>query len=160
MLYENTLKKNIIKCYTDGSETNGRAGASFYKQYPNGSHTDQKSFYLERHRPTGSIVFQAEVFAIAEAAKKLIMEKFLNEKIPVFVDSQVAILVLAIQNNIVRSAIVITCIKLLSNYVSIAWTPGHTGISGNEKPDILATLESAPSAAVHLQTSPCSYSEA
>ena len=47
------------------------------------------------------MVFQTEVFAVAEVAKKLIMEKILNEKIIILVDSQAAIL--AIQNNIVKS---------------------------------------------------------
>ena len=91
------------------------------------------------------MVFQAEVFAIAEVAKKLIMEKILNEKI-ILVDNQAAIL--AIQNNIVKSHTVITCIKNLNilgkdNDVTIAWTPGHTGIQGNEKADILAKSGSA-----------------
>ena len=69
--YENVLKQNMVKCYTDGSKVNGRAVASFYIEYPNGSHTDQIFFHLGRH----CTVFQAEVFAIAEAAKKLIVEK-------------------------------------------------------------------------------------
>ena len=74
--YENALEQSIIKCYTDGSKLNGRAGASFYIEYPSGSQTDQNFFHLGRH----STVFQAEVFAIAEVAKKLIMERIINEK--------------------------------------------------------------------------------
>ena len=58
------------------------------------------------------MVFQAEVFAIAEVAKKLIMEKILNEKIIILIDSQAAIL--AIQNNIVKSNTVLSCIKNLN----------------------------------------------
>ena len=61
-------------------------------------------------------------------------------------DSQAAIL--AIQNNIVKSNTVLSCIKNLNilgkdNDVTIAWTPGHTGIQGNEKVDILAKSGSA-----------------
>ena len=48
----------------------------------------------------------------------------------------------------VKSHTVLTCIKNLSilgkgNDVTIAWTPGHTGIQGNEKADILAKAGSA-----------------
>ena len=73
--YKN-LEQDMIKCYTDGSKLNGRASASFY---PNGSHTDQNFLHLEDI--LSYTVFQAKVFAIAEAAKKLITEKTLNEKI-------------------------------------------------------------------------------
>ena len=61
---------------------------------------------------------------LAEVAKKLTMEKTLNEEIIILVDSQAAIL--AIQNNTVKSS-----------------TPGHTGIHGNEKADTLAKSGSA-----------------
>ena len=69
------------------------------------------------------------------------MDRIVNEKIIILVDSQAAIL--AIQNNIVKSNTVLTCIKNLNilgkdNDVTIAWTPAHTGIQGNEKADILA----------------------
>ena len=140
--FERALEQSIIRCYTDGSKLNGRAGASFYIEYPSGSHTDQSFFHLGRY----SAVFQAEVFAIAEVAKKLTMEKTLNEEIIILVDSQAAIL--AIQNNTVKSSTVLSCIKHLNklgedNHVTVAWTPGHTGIHGNEKVDTLAKSGSA-----------------
>ena len=140
--YESALEPSIIRCYTDGSKLNGRAGASFYIEYASGSQTDQDFFHLGRY----GTVFQAEVFAIAEVAKKLIMDRIVNEKIMILVDSQAAIL--AIQNNIIKSNTVLTCIKNLNilgkdNDVTIAWTPGHTGIQGNEKADILAKSGSA-----------------
>ena len=74
------------------------------------------------------------------------MDRIVNEKIIIFVDSEAAIL--AIQNNIVKSNTVLTCIKNLNilgkdHDVTIAWTPGHTGIQGNEKADILAKSRSA-----------------
>ena len=61
-------------------------------------------------------------------------------------DSQAAIL--AIQNNIVKSNTVLTCIKNLNilgkdNDVTIAWTPGRNDIQGNEKAGILAKSGSA-----------------
>ena len=68
------------------------------------------------------------------------------KKIIILVNSQAAIP--AIQNNIVKSTTVLTCIKNLNilgkdNDVTIAWTPGHIGIQSNEKADILAKLGSA-----------------
>ena len=46
--YENALEPSIIRCYTDGSKLNGRAGASFYIEYASGSQTDQIFFHLGR----------------------------------------------------------------------------------------------------------------
>ena len=99
-------------------------------------------FHLGRHRT----VFHAEVFAIAEAAKTLIVEKTLNEKLTILVDNQAAIL--AIQNNIVRSSTELMCIKNLnkfgeSNRVTNTSTPSHAGICGNQKADILNKSGSA-----------------
>ena len=51
--YENALKPSIIRCYTDRSKLNGRAGARFYIEYTSGSQTDQNFFHLRRHS-TGS----------------------------------------------------------------------------------------------------------
>ena len=139
--YENALEPSIIRCYSDGFKLNETAGASFYIEYASGSQTDQTFFHLKRYT-----VYQAEVFAIAQEAKKLIMDRIVNEKIIVLVDSPAAIL--TIQNNIVKSNTVLTCIKNLNilgedNDVTIAWTPDHTGIQGNEKVDILAKSGSA-----------------
>ena len=38
--YENALEQNMVKCYTDESKMNGRAGASFDIEYPNSCNTD------------------------------------------------------------------------------------------------------------------------
>ena len=140
--YIEYVELSISRCYADGSKLNERAGASFYTEYASGFETDQKFFHLGKY----STVFRAEVFAIAEVAKKLIVDRIVNEKIIILVDSQAANL--AIQNNILKSNAVLTCIKNLNilgkdNDVTIAWTPGHTGIQGNGKAEILAKSGSA-----------------
>ena len=99
--------------------------------------------HTDRHRAAARWLLTT---AIAEVAKKLIMDRIVNEKIIILEDSQAAIL--AIQNNIVKSITVLTCIKNLNilgkdNDVTIAWTPGHIGIQGNEKADILPISRSA-----------------
>ena len=71
--YENAVEPSIIRCYTDGFKINGRDGANFYIEYASGSQTDQNFFHLGKY----STIFQEEVFATAELAKKLIMEKIL-----------------------------------------------------------------------------------
>ena len=74
------------------------------------------------------------------------MDRIVNETVTILVESQAANP--AIQNNIVKSNTVLTCIKNMNtlgkdNDVTIAWTPGHTGIQGNEKADILVKSGSA-----------------
>ena len=93
--HENALEPSIIRCYTDGSRFNGRVGVSFYIEHASESQTDQNFFHQQ-----------------AEVAKELIMDRIVNKKIIIIVDSQAAIL--AIQNNIVKSNTVLTCIENLN----------------------------------------------
>ena len=67
---ESVLNQNTVKVYTDGSKLNGRVDAGFYAEYPN-NFPKQAVFHL-RIRST---VFQAEVLAISEMAKNLLLEK-------------------------------------------------------------------------------------
>ena len=88
-------------------------------------------FYTSFQTSYTQTMIVLSVFAIAEVAKKLIMDRIVNEKIVILVDYQAAIL--AIQNNIVKSHTALPCIKNLNilgkdDDVTIAWTPGHTGI--------------------------------
>ena len=86
-------------------------------------------------------MFQAEVLAILEVAKNLLLEKMHNQSIVVLVDSQAAIKSLI--KCTVTSIAVFNCIRNLNqlgkqNHVSIAWIPGHAGVRGNKVADYLA----------------------
>ena len=67
---ESVLNQNTVKIYTDGSKLDGRVGPSFYAKNPNNS-PKQAFFHLGIH----STVFKAEVLAIPEVAKNLLLEK-------------------------------------------------------------------------------------
>ena len=115
---ESILNPNTVKVYTDGSKLDGRAGVGFYAERPNNS-PKQAFFHLGIH----STVFQAEVLAISEVAKNLLLEKIHNQSIVVLVDSQAAIKSLI--KCTVTSITVLNCIRNLNqlgkqNHVSIA----------------------------------------
>ena len=76
-------------------------------------------------------MFQAEVLAIPEVAKNLLLEKMHNQSIVVPVDSQAAIK--SLTKCSVTSITVLDCIGNLNqlgkqNHVSIALIPGHAGV--------------------------------
>ena len=137
---ENVLNQNTVKVYTDGLKLDGRVGADFYAEYPNNS--PKQAFF---HLGIYSTVFQAEVLAISEVAKNLLLEKMHNQCIVVLVESQAAIK--ALIKCTVTSITVFNCIRNLNqlgkqNRVSIAWNPGHAGLHGNEVADNVAKSES------------------
>ena len=128
---ETVLNQNIVKVYTDGSKLDGRVGAGFYAEYPNNS-PKQAFFHLG---------IQAEVSAISEVAKNMLLEKLHNQSIVVLVDSQAAIK--APIKCTVTSITVLNCIRNLSqlskqNHVSFAWIPGHAVANGNEAAEYVA----------------------
>ena len=84
--FESVLNQSTAKVYTDGSKLNGRVGAAFYAEYPNNS--PKQAFF---HLGIYSTVFQAEVLAISEVAKNLLLDKMHNQSIVALVDSQAAI---------------------------------------------------------------------
>ena len=69
----------------DGLKLGGRVGARFYAEYPN--NPKQAFLYLGIY----STGFQAEVLAILEVAKHLLLEKMHNQTIVALGDSQAAI---------------------------------------------------------------------
>ena len=120
---ESVLNQNTIKVYTDGSKLDGRVDASFYAEYPNNS--PKQAFFL---LGIYSTVFQAEVVAISEVAKYLLLEKMHNQSIVVLVDSQAAIK--ALIKCTVTSITEFNCIRNQNqlgkyNQVSIAWQGRH-----------------------------------
>ena len=85
-----------------------------------------------------ALCFQAEVLAISQVAKNLLLNKMHNQSIVALVDSQAAIK--ALIKCTVTSITVLNCIRNLNqlgkqNHVSIAWIPGHAGVHGNEVAD-------------------------
>ena len=67
---ESVLNQNTVKFYTDGLKLDGRVGAGFFVEYPNNS-PKQAFFHLGMY----STVFQAEVLAISDVPKNLLLEK-------------------------------------------------------------------------------------
>ena len=133
---ESVLNQNTVKICTDGLKVDGIVGAGFYAEYPNYS---PKQVFLRFG--IYSTVFQAEVLAIGEVAKNLLLQKMHNQSIVVLVDSQAAIK--ALIKCTVTSITVFNCIKNLDqlgkqNHVNIAWIPGHAGVHGNEVADYVA----------------------
>ena len=84
--FESVLNQSTVKVYADGPKRDGRVGADFYAEYPNNSQK-QTFFHLGIYRT----MFHAEVLAISEVAKNLLLEKMYNQSIFVLIDSQAAI---------------------------------------------------------------------
>ena len=130
MRSKSVLNQSTVKVYTNRSQLDGKVGAGFYAEYPNNS-PNQAFFHLGIH----STVFQAEVLAIPEVAKNLLLEKMHDQNIVVLVDSRATIKSLI--KFTVTSITVLNCIRnpnqlSKQNHVNIAWIPGHAGVHGNE----------------------------
>ena len=142
---ESVLNQNTVKVYADGLKLGGRVGAGFYAQYPN--YSPKEAFF---HLGIYGTVFQAEVLAISEVAKNLLLEKMRYQTVVALVDSQAAIK--ALIKCTVALITVFNCVRNLNqlgkqNHVSIAWIPGHVGVHGNEVADYLA--ESGSKSKIH-----------
>ena len=138
--FESFLNQNTVKVYSDGSKLDGRVGAGFYAEYPN--NFPKQAFF---HLGTYSTVLQAEVLAISEVTKNLLLEKMHNQNIVVLFDSQAAIK--ALIKCTVASTTVFNCIRNLNQlrkqkHFSIAWIPEHAGVHGNEVEDNVAKSRS------------------
>ena len=125
--------------YTDGSRINDQTGLGIAVYKGN------REILTESARlPDYATVFQAEVAAIALAAKNLTSPKApQNIKfVKIFVDSQAALL--AIDNPTIKSKVVADAVEALNQLsqvaskVTLVWIPAHKGHKGNERADELA----------------------
>ena len=130
------MDKTTINCYTDGSKMEGDVGAAVYIT-KDGETVQEASYYLG----SNSTVFQAETYAINQAATLLLQDGTHNQNIVIHCDSQAAIM--AIDNSKIKSKTTLNAANSLSalgssNRVLLRWVPAHSGYSGNEKVDSLA----------------------
>jgi ribonuclease HI len=148
-------------CYTDGSKSIDGVGAGF--TVLNLDHQNQVSIY-ERSIYLGMTpsVFQSEVYAISEAAVKLLQLYLAGEisgDLAIMSDSQAAIL--SLDNDVVSSNLIRNCKENLNSLarvtnVTIHWIKAHHGFKGNESVDRLAkqgALETVPGAEPFLPIS-------
>ena len=111
---------------------NDRVGAA-YVFYEVKNFVAEQSFRL----PNYCTVFQAEIKAINEAAKRLTLDQ--NYKyVRFFIDSQAAIL--ALESRIITSKLVSETIRSLNiaslgRNITLHWTKAHVGTLGNERAD-------------------------
>jgi len=121
--------------FTDGSKANSGTGSGIFGLRPISSF----SFPLGKF----ATVFQTEIYAILQCAYENIRRAYKNKQILIFSDSQASLSGLK-----VTSGMVAECLDALSalaslNKVTLAWVPGHRGISGNEEANKLARQASA-----------------
>ena len=134
-------RQNRLDCnvFTDGSKKDDKIGAGYHIQLQNGLILNDY-FRLSDH----ATVFQAEIFAITEAANALCKLEDPG-KIKIFVDSQSALQ--ALQSDSITSRMVLDACLALNNIHSthnrtttLVWTKAHVGTEGNERADELAKL--------------------
>jgi len=139
-----------ISCFTDGSKMEESVGAAvvIYDAPDNVTHT--KSFHLG----ASSTVFQAEVFAVGQAAITLVEMETIDKNVLINCDSQAAIR--ALTKTVIRSSAVHNANQALnklaeSNRVKLSWIPAHSGFAGNELADKYAKLGSMNTDAVNVK---------
>ena len=127
------LTPSQINVFTDGSKYNGKVGSGvLIRRGPNT--IIELSFRL----PDKASVFQAEIFAINQAA--IILQNLTNcFYIKFFVDSQAALL--ALNKKTINSRLVgdtIHNLNLITGKARLVWIKAHVGHDGNERADQLA----------------------
>lgn len=130
------LTPSEVNVYTDGSKFNDKVGAGVFITIDK-DHSIARSFRL----PNRASVFQAEVFAINQAALILQALPHSNKYIKFFVDSQAALL--SLNNTSINSRLVgdtVHNLNCVEGHVRLVWIKAHVGHPGNEQADELAKL--------------------
>ena len=125
------ISDSTTKCFTDGSKLNSKVGFGL-------GVTRHDMLIASKNGQLGddNSVFQAEVKAIQEACVTIGEKE--TDKVTIFSDSQSAIL--ALSKILVRSEVVIDCIKSLNHLsekteVELKWVKAHANHTGNEFAD-------------------------
>ena len=129
---------NGLNIYTDGSKIDGHTGCAYVIFDKNMNELEHQSYYLGKY-PS---VFQAEVFAIYQAAKAA--EKY-NKNILFLSDSQSAIR--AIGGHFIKSETVFETVEVLKDLlnnlpidIELSYCQAHVGHQGNELADSYAKI--------------------
>jgi len=136
--WEEKTKQTLIQngklvWYTDGSKMDSGSGAGIYGLNP------RVNWFASLGQYT--TVFQAEIHAIELCLRENLRRGYANKDITIFTDSQASIKALACSK--ISSKLVWNCLQHLLNLanhnrVTLAWVPGHSGVTGNENADSLA----------------------
>ncbi|XP_011313404.1 uncharacterized protein [Fopius arisanus] len=119
--------------YTDGSKRCGGAGAGVWSNRP----SVEKALGLDPH----ATPLQTELAALRACARIILARQDKGKVIHIYSDSRWALGALLKHES--GSRLVNDCIELMNkvatcNKLKVSWIPGHAGILGNEKADMLA----------------------